>query len=112
MRDARMTGWLRHLRTWARSDRIRASPLDGKLLRLRPGACVRVDGVDACVVARHVAASPDRVPVAEVMYICQTATTSFDLRVRPAADGTLDVGLALRGGATRQLAPNDVEVFG
>ena len=107
--------WLCRLRLWAGGDRIRASPLDGKLLRLNVGACVRVGELLGQVTARA-----DRAPTecdgAEVNYTCRTATGHFTLRVRATAAGAERVELLEsargEGGERRGLDPANVETFG
>jgi hypothetical protein len=87
--------WLHVIRQWALADRVRTSAKDGKLLRLRVGACVRVGGVPGQVTARAVDDQPksqdvDRADAgapANVEYTCRTATGSFRLRVRPTTAG-------------------------
>jgi hypothetical protein len=109
-----LTRWLNRLRLWARSDRIRASPREGRLLRLRPGACVRVgDACAARVIAREVRECPGDGAAAEVRYTCQTATSEFHLHVCAGETGSLNVWLE-PGGAERRrpLPPESVDAFG
>src|SRR5689334_9602818 len=72
--------WLEALRAWAMSDRIRASPRDGKLLRLPVGACVRIGDTVTRVTGRTVVVGggEDR---AEITYRCQSAIDDFEMLV-------------------------------
>lgn len=67
-------------RSWWRVDRIRVAPGEGELLRLRPGAILRVDGAAYEVVGRAVGANADGPYVA---YQCEGPGGQAELRVRP-----------------------------
>jgi hypothetical protein len=101
---ARAVGRLLHY--WWRSDRIRVSPCEGRLLRLAPPCFLRIAGESAEVVARHLihdAGGP------LLVHRCADALGSFELEVRQTA-GASEVRVR-RGGRERRLAAADVEVI-
>jgi hypothetical protein len=123
--------WLHVICQWAWSDRIRTFQREGKLLRLRVGACVRVRGRAAQVTAIAVTHKPsthnntsgaDSLPLANVEYTCRSAAGGFRLRVRPACASPSTVRvwiqpLAVDASAAgcldeEELDVADVEVFG
>jgi hypothetical protein len=74
----------RLLRWWWESDRIRAAPSEGRLLRLVPPCLLRVRGEPAWVKERrvlHTATGPC------VVYRCAGGAGDFELAVTPAPDG-------------------------
>lgn len=91
------------LHWWWRSDRIRAPPGEGRLLRLAPGDFLRIASESAQVVSRQVMRDGDE-PL--IVYRCETATASVELVVRLAG------GIHIRrSGLVRQVAPDDVEAI-
>lgn len=71
-------------RAWWRVDRIRVAPGEGELLRLRPGAILRVGAAGYRVVGRGVGEDADGPYVA---YPCEGPDGKAELRVRPAREG-------------------------
>src|SRR3954470_8214278 len=114
--------WLHVLRRWASADRIRRSPAEGKLLRLRVGACLRVRGLAARVTERVVRDEPTDQNVdggssglAAVEYVCVTVTGGFRLRLRPTADGQTRAWMtppADEAAHEEEAVVEDIEVFG
>src|SRR5690349_17484309 len=112
---------LRALRRWAMSDRVRASPREGKLLRLEEGVCVRIRGVSAQVTGRtvnHRATSSSSFGnvggAAEVEYTCRTVTGAIRLHVRTDVEGS-DLRVSIRGldgVGEAEVRPDDIEIFG
>src|SRR5204863_3725547 len=92
---------------WARGDRIRVSPRDGRLLRLTRGCYVRVAGKPAKVMSRQIARCAEGLFVA---YDCESAAGPFQLTVRhdDAAGAMLRVRSA---GVDRAVDEADVEVI-
>lgn len=103
--------WLQSLRWWARSDRIRTSPRDGKLLRLRIGACVRVGKTFAQVTDRTVYETDHTGNPRGLDYTCHTTTGEFHLGVFATAAGGIRVQLVTNGRPTA-IDAQDVETFG
>lgn len=101
--------WLTTLWMWTRSDPIRSSPRNGKLLRLRPGACFKVGETFAQVIARDVADGEDS--AGEVEYTCRAAAAEFRLRLRATAAGLTAVTMTTSDGASHRLDAADVEAF-
>jgi hypothetical protein len=94
------------LHWWWRCDRIRASPREGRLLRLTPPCFVRIAGEPAEVVSRQVVCSADG---PAIVHRCSAPAGSFALTVWPAAGG---VAIEMRrGGAAHALTEDDVEVI-
>jgi hypothetical protein len=112
----------RLLQLWVFGDRIRASPREGKLLRLHVGACVRVDGRSYKVTRReHVR---DR---RSVIYCCRGVDEELELTVaaRPLPDAggprltvlrkRIDAGSRSSPcgyNPAVELCPDDIEIFG
>lgn len=102
--------WLDVLRRWMWSDRIRASPREGKLLRLPVGACVRIGGTVAEVAARTVVEGD--AGAREVCYACRSATGDFQLYVLlDSAMPTVRLRMGQHNPACDVLA-HEIETFG
>ena len=102
--------WLDTLRRWWLSDRIRASPRDGKLLRIPVGACVRIGDTVARVTGRTI--GENGAGACEVTYVCRSATADFRLcvsldREMPAI--RLRMGQPIR---TCDVSVREIETFG
>jgi hypothetical protein len=100
------TALARLLHWWWRSDRIRAPPSEGRLLRLVPPCFLRIAGEPVEVVSRDVTFAGDR---QLIMHRCQSEAGEFELAVR-LKDGGPEVCMR-RGGRDRLLAAEDVEVI-
>src|SRR2546423_914249 len=97
---------LRLLCRWARGDRIRASPREGRLLRLTRGWYVRVAEKPAKVMSRQIERCAEGLFVA---YDCESAGGSFKLMVRDDAAGAV---VRIRcAGFDRAVDEADVEVI-
>jgi len=93
----------RLLHSWWRGDRIRVSPEEGRLLRLRPPCWLLIDGATVEVVGRTVPDAGRR-----VLYSCRTHSGVGTLAV------SLDdkVNLHWHDGAhTRPIMASDIEVY-
>jgi len=112
MRDRGRSVW-RSLRgmiaAWWRVDRVRVSPREGELLRLRPKSLVTVDGVPAEVLRRKEMCGT---LTQGVLYECQTADgmALLDIRISKAA-GRLEISWSLSGRG-EVLLEHQIEVFG
>ena len=103
--------WQELLRRWALSDRVRASPREGKLLRLRVGACVRVGETLARVTRRVTECSGSG--GSELTYTCSSAAGDLHLCVSLPASDTPLVRVRIReDGRTRDVSVHDIETFG
>lgn len=98
---------LRLLRSWWQVDRIRASPREGRLLRLRPPCILVIDGRVVEVVARTLAHDDDCVTVS---YDCRQGQDVGCLTIRLAGGLTSNV-VWTAAGVERRLPADDVEVF-
>ena len=96
----------RLLHWWWRCDRIRASPREGRLLRLVPPCFLRIAGESAEVVSRHVTNAGDG---QLITHRCQGAAGDFELAIRLTAGGP-EVRMR-RGGRERLVAAEDVVVI-
>jgi hypothetical protein len=97
------------LAAWWRTDRVRISPREGELLRLRPGCVFTVHGVPAEVRARIVVPEFDR---PRVSYECQTELGPASLEVDgPDGEGRSAIVWS-RPGRREVLFEHQIEVFG
>jgi hypothetical protein len=93
---------------WWQADRPRVAPREGRLLRIQPGAIVRIDSRVAEVVRRTVG-EDQRGPY--VVYHCQSGDQASDLRVVPwGTNGHYQLSW-IREETARELTDDDVEVF-
>ena len=96
------------LRSWWRVDRIRSSPVEGRLLRLQPPAFLVIEG-RTMEVTRRVAGHDRDGPF--VVYDCLENGSDSRLLVRPAVDcGTMPVRW-MNSCGERKLDDCDVSVF-
>ena len=97
------------LHAWWRSDRVRASPRDGRWLRLARGSIVIVDGRPAEVRSR-VAITVHGLP--GIAYRCRTAAGDFfSLRAMlNDVRGTADITLISDAGE-RSVPSDEIELF-
>jgi len=96
-------------RAWWQVDRIRISPVAGKVLRLRRGAILVIDGQNIVVCGRRVIRQGGRICV---VYDCQTPSDRAWLRIDP-GDG-VDASPQIEWVASdivRRLRESDIEVW-
>ncbi|MBI4582691.1 MAG: hypothetical protein HY717_01465 [Planctomycetes bacterium] len=98
----------RLLETWWRADRVRASPAEGRLLRIAPPALLRVRGEPA-EVRRRLAGASSAGPF--VIYLCQNARGPCELRVRPVGPDYRPTLLWVEAGKETGLDESEVEVW-
>lgn len=94
--------------SWWQTDRPRASPREGRLLRLAPPAILRIDERLFEVVSRTVgesAAGPF------VTYACRCGEAMSELRVSPAGSDFVASVHWTQGGREVELSEDDVEVY-
>lgn len=107
--------WRDGLRRWAIGDRVRASPREGRLLRVAVGACVRIGDTAAEVRARVVHDGPADAwtdgGAAAVTYVCRGSAGDLRLTACRRPDGQVELWLAGAGGPAR-LGEDEVEVYG
>ena len=106
--------WLRQLRAWAFGDRVRASPREGRLLRIPVGGCVRVAGTVAQVVSREPIDSGEGTGGSGepgVTYTCRGVAGDLRLAATLVPSGAVRVWL-LGPAPPRPLREDEVEVFG
>ena len=105
-----LLGKLLHLaRSWWRSDRPRASPREGRLLRITPPCLVRVGDTIVELTSRTVgetAAGP------YLIYRGRSPTGPCSIRVRPTGTRGVASAYGLGSGEERSLSDEDVEVLG
>jgi len=99
----------RLIAAWWRCDRVRISPREGELLRLRPGSILKLRGHVAEIHSKSI----QKTPLATVVgYDCQTGTFPGRLDVHLGdAETRLEI-VWLAGGRKEQLQPHEIEVFG
>lgn len=93
------------LRLWWTGDRIRVSPVEGRLLRIQPGDLLSVAGSDVEVV--------DRIVIAEscLCLICHTPQGSAELHVPVDSEARSTELLWFESGREHRLTAADVEVW-
>lgn len=96
------------LRAWWRVDRIRASPREGRLLRLEVADFLTVRGEPARVVARRVGVDAEGRFVA---YRCETAAGERELRARPRRGRGCALAWGALDGPTCRLDEVEIVVF-
>ena len=113
MRSPRSPGLLGKLlalvRSWWRCDRVRVSPREGRLLRLKPPCLVRVGDTIIDVTSRTVG---ETAAGCYLLYRGHSSTGPCSIRVRPS--GPRGVVTASGSGfrEARPLSDEDVEVLG
>ena len=95
------------LRSWWQIDRVRASPREGRLLRLRPPCILVIDGRVVEVVARTLAHD---YAGAIVSYDCRQGEEIGRLTIRLGGGATSDVSWTTAD-VERRFSADDVEVF-
>ena len=96
----------RILRVWLNNDRIRVSPREAKLLRLTPGACIRI-GDAAYTVEYRTACNNGG---ATVVYHCRGIDAEMDLVATIADDGSIQATMTTDN-RMKAIAGEDVECF-
>src|SRR5262249_44184930 len=112
MRDRGRSVW-RSLRgliaAWWRVDRVRVSPREGELLRLRPESLMLVEGEPVQVLRREVAGDAS---AQGVRYECQAADGVAHLDVRFSEEsGRFEISWSMCG-RQEMLSKHQIEVFG
>lgn len=108
----RLLADVRHLiEAWWKIDRIRASPREGRLLRIEPPCVVIVDERPAEVVARTLGRSAGEGGPIHVDYECRSAQGACRLRLTVTACGAIGAIFWTAEGAERMVTENEVEVF-
>ncbi len=98
---------------WWRVDRVRVSPREGLLLRLRPPCLITVATQRVQIEARQVLADSD---VPTVIYNCQTEDGPAKLCIEALSQGS-DIRVRwcqtgqTQDSACQELSPTDIEVY-
>jgi hypothetical protein len=107
----------RLVESWWKIDRIRASPREGRILRLQPPCVVVVENRPAEVLARTLGqgASPTATATAmelmHVVYDCRSARGACRLTVTVTASGAIAGVDWMEDGVERRIMEEDVEVY-
>jgi hypothetical protein len=93
------------IRLWWTGDRIRVSPVEGRLLRIQPGDLLSVAGIEVEVI--------DRFLIAEsyLCLICHTPQGTAELHVPVFSQAAPQEVLWIESGDERRLTAADVEVW-
>ena len=98
----------RIVRSWWLRDRIRVSPLEGRFLRIKPGAILVIGGIEAEVVSRSVTGTNLN---SVICLNCETAAGSGELQFDiTTASGPASI-LWKYAGECHSLDPDDIEVW-
>ncbi len=92
--------------SWKR-DRIRASPVEGRLLRIQPGDLLTLDGIDAEVLDRSVTEGPTG-PCVRLM--CRIESRFVELHLTIAEDESSQL-IWIESGRSHQISADDVQVW-
>ncbi len=95
-------------RAWWRHDRVRASPNEGRLLRLGPGAVLRIAGRRAVVQHRRVGETAEGSYVA---YECEGEAGPSQLLLRHTAGRIHSTASWREGGAEQTIGADSVEAY-
>lgn len=93
------------IRLWWTGDRIRVSPVEGRLLRIQPGDVLSVAGMDVEVVDRFVIAE------STLCLICHTPQGIAELHVPVLSKTVPQEVLWIETCGELRLTPSDVEVW-
>lgn len=96
------------VRSWWRGDRVRASPREGRLLRIAPGSLIRV-GSTLATVCRRCVGQTAKGPY--VLYCCEGDTGPCQLWVTPLASTYRPRVRWVEFGRENVLTEDEVEVF-
>jgi adenylate kinase len=102
--------------SWWKIDRVRISPREGRLLRLKPPCVVVVEDRPAEVLARTLGRnSATTIAGAEesisVVYDCRSVAGAYRLRLAVAPGGTLEAVYWTTDGCERRIMEESVEVY-
>lgn len=98
----------RLLRSWWGVDRIRVSPTDGELLRLKVHTLLQLDGVWWTVQTRWVG---DNIHGPFVRYQCGNGTEAATLEVQPSPPSRAERIAWITGTISRELHPAEITVY-
>jgi hypothetical protein len=93
--------------SWYSHDRIRASPAEGRFLRIRPGDLLTHGGVDAIVVDRSISEGSAGLCI---QLTCQVETGIGELHLTATDPETLRLTW-IEAGHCREIAAADVEIW-
>ena len=93
---------------WWRSDRIRSSPSEGRLLRLKSGDLLQIGPIQAEVLTRSVIDSDSG---SLLCLICDTANGSAELSIDLTAIGNTTSIVWKQGEELRQMSEVEIEVW-
>ena len=104
-------GWVAHLvKSWWRTDRIRVSPREGRLLRLRPPCHLSILGIAVQVLERR--SQPQESDVeASVAYSCWTSSGPGELLVEPGDFSNASLVIWRHHGRVENVAEAEIEIF-
>jgi hypothetical protein len=121
-----LTDMARLIQSWWKLDRVRISPREGRLLRLKPPCVVVVEDRPAEVLARTLARTSTGASATtiageegsftdtssiEVVYDCRSVAGSCRLRLAIAPGGTLEAVYWTSDGRERRIDEESVEVY-
>lgn len=111
-----LTDMARLLRSWWKIDRVRISPREGRLLRLKPPCVVVVEDRPAEVLARTLGRNSTATIAGNeewisVVYDCRSVAGSCRLRLSVAPGGTLEAVYWTTDGQERWVTEESVEVY-
>lgn len=104
-----LSRWFRLLCSWWQADRVRVSPREGRLLRLRPPCIVRVAGRYVQVLERTAGETRDG---PYVCYACAVDDEPAQLWVSPLGAANVPLVRWNLAGISVHLHADEVEVFG
>ncbi|WP_010588367.1 hypothetical protein [Schlesneria paludicola] len=101
------------MRSWWLHDRIRVSPLEGKLLRVQAGDLVQVGQAQAEVVERSVIDNPDGCTLSLACRTSSDQTPSGDalLQIELTPEGDISAILWKENDRWRELSSIEVEIW-
>lgn len=97
------------VRDWWRVDRVRASPREGRLMRLRPPCIIRVGGQVVEVLRRSVGQTSAG---SYVTYDCDNGAGPCRLRVTPVGTTHYPIVHWFESGQEREISEDQVVIFG
>jgi hypothetical protein len=101
----------RLIEAWWKIDRIRASPREGRLLRIEPPCVVVIDDQPAEVVARTLGRAADESGTIQVDYDCRSAQGACRLRLTVTACGAIAAIAWTAEGIEQLVNEEQVEVY-